>query len=175
MLWCARTHWIAMSEPVGKRDGDRTPARTFTRAGRTSMAPIPVFYFRPEGIPPARARPCLTAQKIGETRLCRCRHFSARRALPVGRRASHKRGPARRLTFEVIPDGACGFDVMPTLHAFSDQWLAIHGGAEKAFRWGRFEPLGLCPQLFPSAVARLRWQHCCLRQPDVDGDGREWP
>lgn len=162
-------HWIAMSEPVGKRDEIAPLLWTF-REQADLYGADPVFYSVRKEFLPLALDLGLTAQKIGETALVPLAGFSLEGPARSGLRASHKRALRDGLSFDIIPQGA-GDDVLPTLHAISDEWLAIHGGAEKSFSLGRFEPDYV--RNFPIAVARLEGSIVAFANMMSTADGRE--
>ena len=162
-------HWIAMSEPVGKRDEIAPLLWTF-REQADLYGADPVFYSVRKEFLPLALDLGLTAQKIGETALVPLSGFSLEGPARSGLRASHKRALRDGLSFDVIPQGACD-DVLPTLHTISDEWLAIHGGAEKSFSLGRFDPAYV--RNFPIAVARLDGNIVAFANLMSTADGRE--
>jgi phosphatidylglycerol lysyltransferase len=162
-------HWIAMSEPVGKRDEIAPLLWTF-REQADLYGADPVFYSVRKEFLPLALDLGLTAQKIGETALVPLAGFSLEGPARSGLRASHKRALRDGLSFDIIPQGACD-DVLPTLQAISDEWLAIHGGAEKSFSLGRFDPNYV--RNFPIAVARLEGSIVAFANLMSTADGRE--
>ncbi|KCZ93279.1 bifunctional lysylphosphatidylglycerol flippase/synthetase MprF [Hyphomonas johnsonii] len=162
-------HWIAMSEPVGKRD-EISPLVWAYREQADVYGAVPVFYSVRKGFLPLALDLGLTAQKIGETALVPLQAFSLEGPARSGLRASHKRALRDGLSFDVIAQGGCEDD-LPTLRTISDEWLAIHGGAEKSFSLGRFDPDYL--RHFPIAVARLEGNIVAFANLMSTADGRE--
>ncbi|MEQ8299253.1 MAG: phosphatidylglycerol lysyltransferase domain-containing protein [Hyphomonas sp.] len=162
-------HWIAMSEPVGKRD-EIGPLLWAFREQADLYGAVPVFYSVRKEFLPLALDLGLTAQKIGETALVPLSNFSLEGSARSGLRATHKRGLRDNLTFDVIPLGKCD-DVLPHLKKLSDEWLAIHGGAEKSFSLGRFEPDYM--RSFPIAAARVDGQIVAFANLMSTANGRE--
>jgi len=162
-------HWIAMSEPVGKRD-EISPLLWAFREQADLYGAVPVFYSVRKEFLPLALDLGLMAQKIGETALVPLQEFSLEGPARSGLRASQKRGRRDGLSFDVIPQGACE-DLLPTLHTLSDEWLAIHGGSEKCFSLGRFDPDYI--RNFPIAVARLDGHVVAFANLISTADGRE--
>jgi phosphatidylglycerol lysyltransferase len=162
-------HWIAMSEPVGKRD-EIAPLLWDFREQADLYGAVPVFYSVRKEFLPLALDLGLTAQKIGETALVSLSDFSLEGPARSGLRATHKRGLRDNLTFDVIALGQCD-DVLPLLQKLSDEWLTIHGGAEKSFSLGRFEPDYI--RNFPIAVARRDGQIVAFANLMSTANGRE--
>ena len=61
--------------------------------------------------------------------------------------------------------------MLPHLKKLSDEWLAIHGGAEMSFSLGRFEPDYM--RSFPIAAARVDGQIVAFANLMSTANGRE--
>jgi phosphatidylglycerol lysyltransferase len=154
-------HWIAMSEPVGKRD-EIAPLLWAFREQADLYGAVPVFYSVRKEFLPLALDLGLTAQKIGETALVPLSDFSLERPARSGLRDN--------LAFDIIPLGQCD-DVLPLLQKLSDEWLAIHGGAKKSFSLGRFDLDYM--RNFPIAVARVDGQIVAFANLMSTANGRE--
>ena len=162
-------HWIAMSAPVGKQE-EIGPLLWQFREQADLYGAVPVFYSVRKEFLPLALDLGLTAQKIGETALVPLQDFSLEGSSRSGLRASHKRALRDGLTFEVIPASACD-DILPDLATISDEWLAIHGGAEKSFSLGRFDRDYL--RNFPMGVAWCDGQIVAFANLMSTADGKE--
>ncbi len=162
-------HWIAMSEPVGKRD-EIGPLLWAFREQADLYGAAPVFYSVRKEFLPFALDLGLAAQKIGETALVPLAEFSLDGPARSGLRASHRRALRDGLAFDIIAQGACE-ESLPALQAISNEWLAMHGGAEKSFSLGRFDPDYI--RNFPIAVARLDGKIVAFANLMSTADGRE--
>ncbi|MBU2143608.1 MAG: bifunctional lysylphosphatidylglycerol flippase/synthetase MprF [Alphaproteobacteria bacterium] len=162
-------HWIAMSAPVGKQE-EIGPLLWLFREQADLYGAVPVFYSVRKEFLPLALDLGLSAQKIGETALVPLQDFSLEGSARSGLRASHKRALRDGLTFEIIPASACD-DILPDLATISDEWLAIHGGAEKSFSLGRFDRDYL--RNFPMGVAWCDGQIVAFANLMSTSDGKE--
>lgn len=143
---------IAMGPPVGKRQhwrGALTALRT--EAERLSLRPV-VYSAPPEFLPDLLDLN-FRVEKIGENAIVDVKDFSlagsARQKLRSARRRFVEREGA---VFEVLePPHAPA--LWEALRPVSDAWLAAHGGREKMFSLGAFDPDYLARHAI--AVARI--------------------
>ena len=130
---------IAMGAPVGARgDWREALAALRTEAGRLSLRPV--VYAAPPELLPDLIDIGFRVEKVGENAIVELAGFSlagsARQKLRAARRRFVEREGA---AFEVLapPHSAA---LWGELRVVSDAWLADHGGKEKAFSLGAFDP-----------------------------------
>ncbi|MEZ6011710.1 MAG: bifunctional lysylphosphatidylglycerol flippase/synthetase MprF [Hyphomonas sp.] len=143
--------WIAMGEPVGQAEEFPSLVWSFRKAADAAGAGVS-FYAVGRDFLPLAVDLGLSVQKIGETAIVPLADFSLDGPDRARLRQVYNRAGRDGLSFEVLPPA----DVpahMERLKAISGEWLAAHGGAEKSFSLGRFDPDYLAA--FPVAVARL--------------------
>ena len=144
-------HWIAMSEPVGQ--SVEIPALLWSFREKADLyGALPVFYSVRKEFLPAALDLGLTAQKVGEAGIVPLAEFGLEGSARSGLRSTHKRGVRDGMSFEVISQ-ADTVQHLDHLHTLSEDWLKKHGGAEKSFTLGRFDPAYLCH--FPTAVVKV--------------------
>lgn len=143
---------IAMGPPVGARTTWRASLAAL-RAEAEQLSLRPVVYSAPPELLPDLLDIGFRVEKVGENAIVELANFSftgsARKKLRgAWRRFVEREGAA----FEVLapPHGEA---LWAELRAVSDAWLADHGGKEKAFSLGAFNPGYL--QRHPLAVARV--------------------
>ncbi len=143
---------IAMGPPVGKRDGWRAAlAGLRDEAERLSLRPVVAS--APPDILPDLLDLNFRVEKMGENAIVDLKDFSlagsARQKLRSARRRFVEREGA---VFEVVepPHSPALWE---TLRPVSDAWLTAHGGREKSFSLGAFEPAYLSRHAI--AIARL--------------------
>ncbi|MEZ5954030.1 MAG: bifunctional lysylphosphatidylglycerol flippase/synthetase MprF [Hyphomonas sp.] len=143
--------WIAMGEPVGLAAEIPSLVWSFREAADAAGASI-AFYGVGSGFLPLAVDLGLSVQKIGETAIIPLAEFSLDGPDRSRLRQSHRRAGRDGLSFDMLaPEDVPAH--MEQLKAISDDWLAHHGGAEKGFSLGRFDPDYLAG--FPIALARL--------------------
>lgn len=147
-------HWIAMSEPVGKAEEVEALLWSF-REEADLYGAEPVFYSVRKEFLPAALDLDLTAQKIGETAIVPLEGFSLEGSAHKGLRATRNRAERDGLSFEIIPENGTA-EILERLETLSDDWLGHHGGAEKSFTLGRFDPNYM--RQFPTAVVKVEGQ-----------------
>jgi len=137
---------IAMGPPVGKRASWRT-ALSALRAEAERLSLRPVVYAAPPSLLPDLLDLNFKIEKAGENAIVSLAGFtlagSARQKLRSARRRFVER---QGVVFEVLePPHASA--LWEELRVVSDAWLAQHGGREKAFSLGAFDPayLARCP------------------------------
>ena len=142
---------IAMGPPVGKRGSWRGALSALrTEAERLSLRPV--VYSAPPDLLPELLDLNFRVEKVGENAIVDLAGFTlagtARQKLRAARRRYVEKEGA---VFEVLepPHVPALWD---ELRAVSDAWLAQHGGREKAFSMGAFEPAYL--ERCPIATAR---------------------
>jgi phosphatidylglycerol lysyltransferase len=145
------SNWIVMGEPVGLGGEIPSLVWSFREAADAAGAGI-VFYGVGRDFLPLAVELGLSVQKIGETAIVPLPEFSLEGPDRARLRQVYNRAGRDGLSFEVIaPEDLPAH--MDRLHAISDEWLDAHGGAEKGFSLGRFDPDYISS--FPVAVARL--------------------
>lgn len=143
---------IAMGPPIGKRAAWRG-ALANLRAEAERLSLRPVVYAAPPDLLPDLLDLNFRVEKIGENAIVDLKDFSltgsARQKLRSTRRRFAEREGA---VFETIepPHAPALWD---DLRIVSDTWLAAHGGREKAFSLGAFDPAYLARA--PIATARI--------------------
>lgn len=154
MLMTARggASLIAMGPPVGKRAAWR-PALGALRAEAERLSLRPVVYSAPPDLLPDLLDLNFRVEKIGENAIVELDGFSlagsARQKIRSARRRFVEREGA---VFEVI-DPPHAPALWEELRGVSDAWLTDHGGREKAFSLGAYDPAYLARS--PIATARL--------------------
>ena len=94
----------------------------------------------------------LAVQKIGETAIVPLTDFTLEGSDRSRLRQVYNRAGRDGVSFEVLaPEDVPAH--MDRLKEISDEWLDAHGGAEKGFSLGRFDPDYIAN--FPIAIARL--------------------
>lgn len=141
---------VAMGPPVGKRVAWRGGLIALRdEAERLSLRPV--VYSAPPDLLPDLLELNFRVEKIGENAIIELKDFSlagsARQKLRSARRRFVEREGA---TFEVLepPHNAA---LWGELRAVSDSWLASHGGREKAFALGAFDPAYLARSAIATA------------------------
>jgi lysylphosphatidylglycerol synthetase-like protein (DUF2156 family) len=137
---------IAMGPPVGKRAAWRDALRAL-REEAEQLSLRPVVYSAPPDLLPELIEFGFRVEKVGENAVVELSQFtlagSARQKLRAARRRFVEREGA---VFEVLspPHAPALWD---ELRPVSDRWLSAHGGREKAFSLGAFDPayLARCP------------------------------
>lgn len=130
---------IAMGAPIGARE-DWRGALAALRAEAEKLSLRPVVYSAPPDLLPDLIDIGFRVEKVGENALVELAGFSlagsARQKLRSARRRFVEREGA---AFEVLapPHASALWD---ELRAVSDAWLVSHGGKEKAFSLGAFDP-----------------------------------
>lgn len=160
---------IAMGPPVGKREHWRA-ALTGLRADAERLSLRPVVYSAPPELLPDLLELNFRVEKIGENAIVELKDFSlagsARQKLRSARRRFVEREGA---VFEVVePPHAPA--LWETLRPVSDAWLAAHGGREKMFSLGAFEPAYLGRHAI--AVARLHGRIVAFANIWLTADGK---
>ena len=143
--------WIAMGEPVGLAEEIPSLVWSFREAADAAGAGI-VFYGVGRDFLPLAVELGLSVQKIGETAIVPLADFSLEGSDRSRMRQVYNRAGRDGLSFDVLTPADLPAH-MDRLHAISDAWLDAHGGAEKGFSLGRFDPDYISN--FPIAVARL--------------------
>ncbi|MFN3463333.1 MAG: phosphatidylglycerol lysyltransferase domain-containing protein [Terricaulis sp.] len=144
---------IAMGPPVGKRATWRA-ALAALRADAERLSLRPVVCAAPPDLLPDLLELNFRVEKMGENAIIDLKDFSlagsARQKLRSARRRFVEREGA---VFEVLepPHAPALWD---TLRPVSDAWLAAHGGREKAFSLGAYDPAYLSRHAI--AIARLQ-------------------
>ena len=142
---------IAMGAPIGAR-ADWREALAALRAEAEALSLRPVVYAAPPELLPDLLDIGFRVEKVGENAIVELSDFSltggARQKLRAARRRFVEKESA---AFEVLaPPHAEA--LWAELRGVSDSWLAGHGGKEKAFSLGAFDPQYLARH--PIAVVR---------------------
>jgi len=130
---------IAMGPPIGKRADWRAALAAF-RAEAERLALRPVIYSAPPEVLPELIDLGFRVEKVGENAIVELAGFSlagsARQKLRYARRKFVEREGAE---FEVA-SGVPAAAFWDELRCVSDAWLQAHGGREKSFSLGAFDP-----------------------------------
>jgi lysylphosphatidylglycerol synthetase-like protein (DUF2156 family) len=130
---------IAMGPPVGKREAWRA-ALIALRAKAEDMSLRPVVYAAPPDLLPELIELGFRVEKIGENAVVELGGFTLTGSAMSKLRAARRRFVEREgavFELERPPHEPGLFD---QLRPVSDVWLAAHGGREKAFSLGAFDP-----------------------------------
>ncbi|QGZ96326.1 GNAT family N-acetyltransferase [Terricaulis silvestris] len=142
---------IAMGPPVGKREAWRA-ALIALRAKAEDMSLRPVVYAAPPDLLPELIELGFRVEKIGENAVVELASFTLTGSAMSKLRSARRRFVEREgavFELERPPHEPHVFD---QLRPVSDVWLAAHGGREKAFSLGAFDP----PYLSRCAIATVR-------------------
>lgn len=130
---------IAMGPPVGKREAWK-PALSALRDEAERLSLRPVVYSAPPDLLPDLLDVGFRVEKVGENAIVDLAAFtiagSARQKIRAARRRFVEREGA---VFEVLAPPHAP-DLWDELKPVSDAWLTAHGGREKAFSLGAFNP-----------------------------------
>lgn len=143
--------WIAMGDPVGRRQDWADLAWTFREDADRLGARIAFYQASPEALP-LYLDLGLVPIKIGEEAVVDLVAFSLEGRARREDRNILSRGERDGLDVEILPAGAAG-PLTGELRAISDDWLATKNVREKRFALGAFSPSDL--DAAPLAVARL--------------------
>ncbi len=130
---------IAMGPPVGKREAWRA-ALIALRAKAEDMSLRPVVYAAPPDLLPELIELGFRVEKIGENAVVELAGFTLTGSAMSKLRSARRRFVEREgavFELERPPHEPHVFD---QLRPVSDVWLAAHGGREKAFSLGAFDP-----------------------------------
>ena len=141
---------VAMGEPYGLEAETEEVLRAF-RDHADAVGSAPVLYSFGDELLPEVVALGLAVQKVGETAMIDLPTFALEGSHRQPLRQALRRGEREGLTFEVVPRERTPA-LLPALRTLSDEWLAIHHGAEKGFTLGRFDAAYL--SRFPTAVVR---------------------
>lgn len=131
------SRWIALGEPVGRRDERRALLWRFAEmADRDGDAPV--FYGVSPDLLPELIDLGLTVRKIGETAEVQLARFSLEGRPRQALRTARNRAGREGLSFEVLERGAAMIEA-EGLKTVSDSWLSRQKGGEKGFSMGRFD------------------------------------
>ncbi|MBB34375.1 MAG: GNAT family N-acetyltransferase [Hirschia sp.] len=143
--------WIAMGGPVGDPAEFVDLVWQFRREADQNNAWVGLYSLEEGELGPV-LEVGLDVRKIGETATIHLDSFSMDGSARSGLRQSLRKGDKSGLVFEFVEAADETFD-WDALKQVSDEWLLNHGGSEKQFSLGRFDPeyLGRTPL----ALARL--------------------
>ena len=143
--------WIAMGQPVGRRDERLELLWRFRELADAHVARAAIYNLGAEALPDV-VELGFSIQKVGEQAAVRLDAFSM---------AGTRKGNIRR-AWRQLSDSGCSFDVlegaavtaaMDELATVSGDWQSRQAGGEKGFTMGGFVPRYLTE--FPVAVARF--------------------
>lgn len=143
--------WVALGQPVGRRD-ERLELLWRFRELADSHAARPGIYGLGADDLPDIVELGFSIQKVGESAAVPLESFSIEGRRRGNLRRAWRKAAEEGATFEVL-QGAEVAAVMDELRAISDQWLAHHAGGEKGFSMGGFTP-GYVAE-FPVALVRF--------------------
>ncbi len=144
--------WIAMGQPVGRRDERLELLWRFRELADSHMARPAVYNLGPDALPDL-VELGFSIQKVGEQAAVRLDTFSMDGSRKGNiRRAWRKMKEESGCVFEVL-EGQAVLAAMDELAAVSDDWQCRQAGGEKGFTMGGFEPRYLAE--FPVAAARF--------------------
>ena len=130
--------WIAVGGPVGDPAEFDELAERFIATARRARA-WPAFYAVDQATAERLSLFGLTRHKVGERAVIDLARFTLSGKARRGLRNERNRAVRAGCGFELRPPGPLG-DLEAPLRRVSDAWLARHGGAEKTFSLGRFDP-----------------------------------
>lgn len=129
---------VVMGDPVGDREAGRKLLWRLKEIADASDARMVVYHGTPEWLVDYLDLG-LSLLKLGEEAKTPLGDFG----LEGGRRRNLRQGHARAMrdgmSFELAPVPQAP-DLLRELEAISDAWLLAHGGSEKGFSLGRFDP-----------------------------------
>jgi phosphatidylglycerol lysyltransferase len=143
--------WIAMGSPVGRREERLELLWRFRELADAHAARPGIYGIGPEDLPDV-VELGFSIQKTGECAIVPIDGFTLEGRRRGNLRRSWRKAGECGACFEVI-DSHPGPEVIETLKAVSDEWLADHAGGEKSFSLGGFEPAYVAE--FPNAVVRV--------------------
>ncbi|MDX2277848.1 MAG: GNAT family N-acetyltransferase [Hyphomonadaceae bacterium] len=130
---------VAMGAPIGAR-ASWGAALSALRARAEELALRPVVYAAPPELLPDLLECGFRVEKIGENAIVQLTDFklsgSAKQDLRTARRKFAERAQG---SFDIVEPPAAPA-LLGELAAISEAWLAAHGGREKSFSLGRFDP-----------------------------------
>lgn len=140
--------WIGMGDPVGPA-ADRLDALLAFHAAADAACASPALYSASAALLPQLIELGYAVRKIGEVAHIDAAQFSLEGPARARLRQTWNRFKREGWRIEVVPPG--GTVDWAALKSISDEWLAAHGGHEKSFSLGRFDPDYLTR--FPIAIA----------------------
>jgi phosphatidylglycerol lysyltransferase len=144
--------YIAMGDPVGAREAGKALLWRFKEMADRAAA-RPVFYHASPRWMIDYLDIGLSLLKLGEEARVPLAEFSLDGSRRAKLRQSRARAERDGLSFEIALPPHAG-ERMAELRAISDAWLMSHGGAEKGFSLGRFDPAALARE--PLALVRAQ-------------------
>lgn len=142
---------IAMGDPIGDREAGRALLWRFRELADVADARTVVYHASPHWLTEYLDLG-LSLLKLGEEARVLLPEFDLAGGRRRGVRQGHAKAAREGLTFEVVqPPIATG--LLAELEAISDAWLLAHGGREKGFSLGRFDPVVLVHD--PIALVRF--------------------
>jgi lysylphosphatidylglycerol synthetase-like protein (DUF2156 family) len=164
--------WLAIGDAIGVKDEAAELERRFIAEAR-ACGGWPAFYAVDEQAADRLRAAGLDREKVGERAIIDLSVFSLRGDGKKDLRNVRNRAVKAGCRFEIVSPGQ-NTAFYETLRPVSDAWLAMRGGAEKAFSMGRFDPDYL--RHFHIALARRRdtpvafaniWRHRELATLDL--------
>jgi phosphatidylglycerol lysyltransferase len=130
---------IAMGPPVGKRDAWRA-ALLALRTQADEMALRPVVYSAPPDLLPELLDLGFRVEKVGENAVVELAGFTIAGSAMSKLRSARRRFVEREGAVFELERAPHRAELFEELRGVSDVWLAAHGGREKAFSLGAFDP-----------------------------------
>ena len=150
MYQIARRSWIALGDPVGRRDSFEELAWQFREHADRHDGRVVFYGARPEYLP-LYIGLGLGAVKLGEEGRVPLRDFSLEGGGRAPLRQAHRRAVRDGATFEVLPPDRTA-TLLPSLRRISDAWLQEKATSEKGFSVGAFHEAYI--RQFPLAIVR---------------------
>lgn len=138
MYGAAGRSLIAMGDPVGDPEAGRELLWRFKELADASDARMVMYHASPKWITDYLDLG-LSLLKLGEEARVFLPEFGLEGAQRKGLRYSHAKAQRDGMTFEIVMP-PIGDGLMAELELISDAWLLEHGGREKGFSLGRFDP-----------------------------------
>lgn len=142
---------IAMGDPVGDREAGRALLWRFKEMADAADARAVIYHASPAWLTDYLDLG-LSLLKMGEEARVHLPSFSLAGGKRRNLRQTHSKAAREGLSFEIV-EPPIAEALMGELQMISDAWLLAHGGREKGFSLGRFDPAVLRGQ--PIALVRL--------------------
>lgn len=130
--------WFVMGDPVGQQEQWQDLAWELRGASDRVGARL-CFYQVSDAFLPLAVELGLRPIKYGEEAIVQCDAFTLAGARMKGLRGGHSRARREGLKLQILPAATVPAHLR-VLREISDAWLARHGGREKRFSLGAFDP-----------------------------------
>ena len=130
---------IAMGGPVGAQNAWRGALIAHRQQGE-QLSLRPVVYAAPPELLPDLLEAGFRVEKIGENAIVQLGNFSLAGSAKQNLRTARRKFAEREHGHFEIHEPPHAAALIEELAPISDAWLATHGGAEKSFSLGRFDP-----------------------------------